>query len=58
MPVHASEMFARNLYNFISPFIKDGVLNLDWSDEVLNGACLTRDGELVNAGVKKVFGES
>ncbi|MCK9989226.1 MAG: NAD(P) transhydrogenase subunit alpha [Rugosibacter sp.] len=58
MPVHASEMFARNLYNFISPFIKDGVLNLDWSDEVLNGACLTRDGELVHAGVKKVFGES
>ncbi|MDO9449625.1 MAG: NAD(P) transhydrogenase subunit alpha [Rugosibacter sp.] len=56
MPVHASEMFAKNLYNFISPFIKDGVLNLDWSDEVLNGACLTRDGELVHAGVKKVFG--
>ena len=58
MPVHASEMFARNLYNFISPFIGDGVLNLDWSDEVLNGACLTRDGELVHAGVKKTFGVS
>ncbi|MFZ2628040.1 MAG: NAD(P) transhydrogenase subunit alpha [Rugosibacter sp.] len=56
MPVHASEMFAKNLYNFISPFIKDGVLTLDWSDEVLNGACLTRDGELVHAGVKKTFG--
>lgn len=58
MPVHASEMFARNLYNFISPFIKEGVLTLDWSDEVLNGACLTRDGELVHAGVKKTFGMS
>jgi NAD(P) transhydrogenase subunit alpha len=58
MPVHASEMFARNLYNFISPFIADGVLNLDWSDEVLSGACLTRDGELVHAGVKKTFGEN
>lgn len=58
MPVHASEMFAKNLYNFISPFIGDGVLNLDWSDEVLNGACLTRDGELVHAGVKKTFGVS
>jgi NAD(P) transhydrogenase subunit alpha len=58
MPVHASEMFAKNLYNFISPFIKEGVLNLDWSDEVLNGACLTRDGELVHAGVKKTFGVS
>ena len=58
MPVHASEMFAKNLYNFISPFIKEGVLSLDWSDEVLSGACLTRDGELVHAGVKKTFGVS
>lgn len=58
MPVHASEMFAKNLYNFISPFIKDSVLNLDWSDEVLAGACLTRDGQLIHEGVKKLFGES
>jgi NAD(P) transhydrogenase subunit alpha len=58
MPVHASEMFAKNLYNFISPFIGDGVLNLDWSDEVLNGACLTRVGELGHGGVKKTFGVS
>ena len=58
MPVHASEMFAKNLYNFISPFIKDSVLTLDWSDEVLAGACLTRDGQLMHEGVKKIFGES
>ncbi|TBR12782.1 MAG: NAD(P) transhydrogenase subunit alpha, partial [Rugosibacter sp.] len=57
MPVHASEMFAKNLYNFISPFIKEGVLNLDWSDEVLAGACLTHDGHLVHEGVKKTLGE-
>jgi NAD/NADP transhydrogenase alpha subunit len=35
MPVHASEMYAKNLFNFISPFIKDGALALDWEDEVL-----------------------
>lgn len=56
MPVHASEMFAKNLYNFISPFIKEGMLNLDWSDEVLAGACLTRDGQLIHEGVKKALG--
>lgn len=55
MPVHASEMFARNLYNFISPFIKEGVLTLDWNDEIVAGACLTKDGELMHAGVKKVL---
>lgn len=56
MPVHASEMFAKNLYNFISPFIKDGALALDWEDEVLSGACLTHAGEVRHAGVKQVLG--
>jgi NAD(P) transhydrogenase subunit alpha len=58
MPVHASEMYARNLYNFISPFIKDGHLKLDWEDEIIAGSCLTRGGELVHAGVKKALGGS
>ena len=56
MPVHASEMYAKNLYNFISPFIKDGVLSLDWEDEVLAGACLTHAGEIRHAGVKAALG--
>ena len=58
MPVHASEMYAKNLYNLVSPFIKEGQLALDWSDEVIAGACLTRGGELVHAGVKKALGGS
>ncbi|MBI4756586.1 MAG: NAD(P) transhydrogenase subunit alpha [Betaproteobacteria bacterium] len=56
MPVHASEMYARNLFNFISPFIKDGQLALDWSDEVLAGACLTHEGQIRHEGVKKALG--
>jgi NAD(P) transhydrogenase subunit alpha len=56
MPVHASEMFAKNLFNFISPFIKEGALALDWEDEVLAGACLTHAGEVRHAGVKQVLG--
>ncbi|MBD5802874.1 NAD(P) transhydrogenase subunit alpha part 1 [Azoarcus sp. Aa7] len=56
MPVHASEMYAKNLFNFISPFIKDGELVLDWEDEVMAGCCLTHAGELRHAGVKQVLG--
>ena len=56
MPVHASEMYSKNLFNFISPFIKDGQLNLDWADEVVTGACLTHDGQVRNEGVKKALG--
>lgn len=51
MPYHASEMYARNLFNFLSPHLKDGALSLDWSDEVVSGAALTRDGSIVHAGV-------
>jgi NAD(P) transhydrogenase subunit alpha len=57
MPVHASEMYAKNLFNFLSPFIKDGVLTLDWEDEIIAGACLTKNGEFVHEGVKKIVGD-
>ena len=56
MPVHASEMYAKNLFNFISPFIKDGALALDWEDEVVAGTCLTHAGEVRHAGVKQALG--
>jgi len=48
LPRHASEMYARNLLNFISPAIVDGELQIDWEDEVFAGACLTRDGQIVH----------
>ncbi len=58
MPTHASELYAKNLYNFLSPWIKDGQLEFDWTDEVLAGTVLCRDGTTVHATVKQVLGES
>lgn len=55
MPVHASEMYAKNLFNFLSPFVKDGALNLDWSDEVVAGACFTHEGKIKHEGVRNVL---
>ena len=57
MPTHASELYAKNLYNFLSPWIKDGNLQFDWSDEVVAGTVLCRDGTTVHATVKQVMGE-
>ncbi len=51
MPYHASEMYSKNLFNFLAPHLKDGQLSPDWSDEVIVGAALTRDGEIVHGGV-------
>lgn len=44
---HASDMYARNLFNFIKPAIsEEGELNIDWEDEVFASSVLTRDGEI------------
>ena len=44
-PVHASEMYAKNLFNLISPFITEqGELELDFNDEVIAKSVLLCDG--------------
>jgi NAD(P) transhydrogenase subunit alpha len=48
MPVHASQMYARNLFNFMSLIIHDGELRPDWDDEVVAASILTRDGKIVH----------
>ena len=53
-PVPASEMYAKNLFNFLSPMIKDGALNLDWGDEVIAKSALTRDGQIVHEPTRKL----
>lgn len=58
MPVHASEMYSKNLFNFFSPFIKDGNLNLDWADEIVTGSALTHDGVVKHEGVRRAYGEA
>lgn len=54
-PVPASEMYAKNLYNFLSPMIKDGALNLDWNDEVIAKSALTRDGQVCHEPTRKLL---
>lgn len=56
MPAHASEMLAKNVFNFLSPFVKEGALSLDWEDEVIVGTCLTHSGEVCHAGVRQALG--
>lgn len=58
MPTHASELYAKNLYNFLSPWIKDGSLAFDWSDDILSGTVLCRDGATVHAAARQHFGEA
>jgi NAD(P) transhydrogenase subunit alpha len=56
MPVHASEMYSRNLFNFFSPHIKDGAINLNWNDEIIAGSVFTHEGEIRNGSVRRALG--
>ncbi|MFI0399316.1 MAG: Re/Si-specific NAD(P)(+) transhydrogenase subunit alpha [Thiolinea sp.] len=56
VPVHASEMYAKNLLNFLTLLIKNGEYQPDFKDEVIAGACVTRDGAIVNEAIAKLVG--
>ena len=59
LPVHASEMFSRNLLNFLSPMIQEGEFKPDWEDQVVADSTLTRDGEIKHAPTReKVEGQA
>ncbi len=46
LAVHASEMYAKNLLNFLTPMIEEGEFKPDWEDEVVVGSVLTHEGEI------------
>ena len=50
MPFNASQLFSRNVFALISPFLKDGALVLDPDDEIIKGACVARDGSALVGG--------
>ena len=50
LPVDASALYARNLFNFVAPFVnaENGAVDIDWEDELVTGTALTRDGSVVH----------
>jgi H+-translocating NAD(P) transhydrogenase subunit alpha len=51
VPVHASQLYSRNVTSFLSLLIKDGQLRIDMSDDVVGPSCVTHNGEVVNQRV-------
>jgi NAD(P) transhydrogenase subunit alpha len=50
----ASSLYARNLFNFVSPLIDKATkdLKIDWNDDIIKGTCLTREGEVIHPALK------
>lgn len=54
LAVHASEMYAKNLHNFLGLVLtEEGELKLDWDDEILAGSVLVHEGEIKHAPTRE-----
>jgi proton-translocating NAD(P)+ transhydrogenase subunit alpha len=56
MPYHASQMYSRNIASLLALFVKDGKADVGVDDDVVKGTLITRDGQVVHEGTKKVLG--
>ncbi|TMC97136.1 MAG: Re/Si-specific NAD(P)(+) transhydrogenase subunit alpha [Chloroflexi bacterium] len=54
MPLHASQLYARNVANLLLHLVKDGAIVLDFEDEITKGCCVTHGGEIVNERAKQL----
>ncbi len=55
VPFHASQMYSNNIVNFLKLMINDGALDANVDDDIVQGATVTRDGEIVNEMVRSVL---
>jgi NAD(P) transhydrogenase subunit alpha len=55
VPYHASQMYAKNITAFLLNMIKDGKLQLNLGDEIIQSTLVTQGGEVVNARVREFF---
>jgi NAD(P) transhydrogenase subunit alpha len=57
VPVHASQLYSRNVTAFLSLLIKDGELSVDMTDDVVGPACVTHRGEYVHPRIAAALAE-
>jgi NAD(P) transhydrogenase subunit alpha len=55
VPYHASQMYARNLTNFLLNMVKDGQLKLNLDDEIVRSTLVTKGNDIVNPRVREFF---
>ena len=49
---HASQLYSRNVSALLGLVLKDGTLNVDMNDEIIKGAVISQDGEVVHGATK------
>jgi NAD(P) transhydrogenase subunit alpha len=57
IPVHASQMYARNISNFLMQLIREGALHLDLEDTLQRSTLITRHGEVLHEAAQKAISD-
>lgn len=55
VPVHASQLYSRNIVNFLALIVKKGEISVDFGDEILSGSCVAHGGKVTNPRVAAVL---
>jgi NAD(P) transhydrogenase subunit alpha len=55
MPLHASQLYSRNVANLLLHLVKDGAIKLDFDDEITKGSCVTHEGEIISERAKQLL---
>jgi NAD(P) transhydrogenase subunit alpha len=56
MPIHASQVYAKNISALVMYLCPDGELKLDMDDEIVSGSLFTHNGEITNERTKEALG--
>ena len=55
LPLHASQMYARNIAAFVAELVKDGQIQIDPSNEIIHSTLITRDGQVVHEPTQRLI---
>jgi H+-translocating NAD(P) transhydrogenase subunit alpha len=58
VPVHASQLYSRNVTAFLSLLVKNGELQIDMKDDIVGPSCVTHQGQVVNTRVASLLGQT
>ena len=55
MPVHATELYSKNVSAFLTYMMKEGKLDLDLEDEIISGALFSHEGKITHVPTKELL---
>ena len=57
MPIHASQLYAKNVATLVQLLVKDNALRLNFDDDIIDAVCITHAGEIRNQRVRDALAQ-